>query len=297
MLSPLRNRFGIPGVISVIALVFAMLGGAYAASNGSGDQTAEASKRAHKKKSKAKRGPRGKRGPTGPAGPAGPAGPQGPAGAQGAKGDNGANGSNGSNGATGADGQSVTTEEIFAFEECGEREGVRLLSASGENALCNGEKGEQGDEGDPWTAGGSLPTGATQTGTWSFTGTVVEKLSAGTTDYKAKYNPLGAIIPISFPIPLAGTLDESHVIVVHNEEVNGNCPGSALDPQAESGYLCVYESALLVKLSSPFILLPTGEELGAGKSGALLKYTPDANWEVGLNKNGPYGAGTWAVTG
>ncbi|HSR94938.1 MAG TPA: hypothetical protein VLK56_08730, partial [Solirubrobacterales bacterium] len=26
MLSPLRNRFGIPGVISVIALVFAMMG-------------------------------------------------------------------------------------------------------------------------------------------------------------------------------------------------------------------------------------------------------------------------------
>jgi hypothetical protein len=33
MLSPLRNRFGIPGVISVIAFVFAMLGGAYAANN------------------------------------------------------------------------------------------------------------------------------------------------------------------------------------------------------------------------------------------------------------------------
>ena len=33
MLSPLRNRFGIPGVISVIALVFAMFGGAYAATN------------------------------------------------------------------------------------------------------------------------------------------------------------------------------------------------------------------------------------------------------------------------
>ncbi|HKB50891.1 MAG TPA: hypothetical protein VKC63_05620, partial [Solirubrobacterales bacterium] len=67
MLSPLRNRFGIPGVISVIALVFAMLGGAYAASdNGSGKATASA---------KAKAGPRGPRGKTGPAGPAGPAGP------------------------------------------------------------------------------------------------------------------------------------------------------------------------------------------------------------------------------
>ena len=33
MFSTLRTRFGIPGVISVIALVFAMLGGAYAANN------------------------------------------------------------------------------------------------------------------------------------------------------------------------------------------------------------------------------------------------------------------------
>ena len=32
MFSTLRTRFGIPGVISVIALVFAMFGGAYAAS-------------------------------------------------------------------------------------------------------------------------------------------------------------------------------------------------------------------------------------------------------------------------
>src|SRR5258706_13999527 len=68
MFSPLSNRFGIPGVISVIALVFAMLGGAYAASNNSGGGKASAS-------AKAKKGPRGPKGATGPAGPAGPSGP------------------------------------------------------------------------------------------------------------------------------------------------------------------------------------------------------------------------------
>jgi hypothetical protein len=93
MFSTLRNRFGIPGVISVIALVFAMLGGAYAASsNDNGKATASA---------KAKKGPRGPKGATGPAGPVGP---QGPAGAAGAKGDAGANGSNGTNGVTGPTG-------------------------------------------------------------------------------------------------------------------------------------------------------------------------------------------------
>jgi len=98
----LRNRFGIPGVISVIALVFAMFGGAYAASNsGGGEQLADASKRAKKKK-KAKRGPRGPRGAKGAKGEAGPAGPAGPQGVPGAKGADGAPGAKGDVGATGA---------------------------------------------------------------------------------------------------------------------------------------------------------------------------------------------------
>ena len=88
MFSTLRTRFGIPGVISVIALVFAMFGGAYAASSSSGGGKATAS-------AKAKKGPRGPKGPKGATGPAGPAG---------AKGDAGANGSNGTAGATGATG-------------------------------------------------------------------------------------------------------------------------------------------------------------------------------------------------
>ena len=94
MFSTLRTRFGIPGVISVIALVFAMFGGAYAASNSSSGGKATAS-------AKAKKGPKGPKGATGPAGPAGAQGPAGPAGA---KGDAGANGSNGAAGPTGPTG-------------------------------------------------------------------------------------------------------------------------------------------------------------------------------------------------
>lgn len=88
MLSFMRNRFGIPGVISVVALVFAMLGGAYAA-NKSGGAGSKASA------SKAKRGPRGPKGPRGPAGPQGvpgPVGPQGPAGLPGSAGKEGPQG-------------------------------------------------------------------------------------------------------------------------------------------------------------------------------------------------------------
>ena len=96
MLSPLRNRFGIPGVISVIALVFAMFGGAYAATNDGGNATSSAKR--------GKPGKPGKPGPAGPQGPAGPTGPAGPAGAKGDKGDKGDTGAKGDKGEKGAKG-------------------------------------------------------------------------------------------------------------------------------------------------------------------------------------------------
>jgi hypothetical protein len=161
MFSTLRTRFGIPGVISVIALVFAMFGGAYAASNSSNAGKATAS-------AKAKKGPRGPKGATGPAGPAGAQGPAGPAGA---KGDAGANGSNGAAGAT-------------------------------------------GPEGSPWTAGGTLPAGKTETGTWAATFVRVGEGVAQTT------------VPISFPIPLAAA-PTNHVYLNYQETLasvgSGGC--------------------------------------------------------------------------
>ena len=61
----IREPFGKAGlIVGIVALVFAMLGGAYAATNnGGGKATASA---------KGKPGPAGKPGKTGPAGPAGP---------------------------------------------------------------------------------------------------------------------------------------------------------------------------------------------------------------------------------
>jgi hypothetical protein len=114
----------------VIALVFAMLGGAYAANNsGGGKATASA---------KAKKGPRGPKGATGPAGPQGPAGPAGPAGAKGDAGANGAAGATGAAGPTGPTGKTGT----------------------------NGATGATGPTGvSGFTK--TLPIGQTETGTWS----------------------------------------------------------------------------------------------------------------------------------
>jgi hypothetical protein len=138
MFSKIRKHLSPPTVIAVLALVFAMSGGAYAMSGGGRLPRASA---ASAKKS-GKTGPRGPRGPAGkngapgergPAGSPGSAGSQGPAGAQGPKGERGEEGEAGEPG------------------EPGEK----------------GEKGEKGETGAPWPAGGTLPKSATETGSWS----------------------------------------------------------------------------------------------------------------------------------
>ena len=139
MFSTLRNRFGIPGVISVIALVFAMFGGAYAASNSSGGGKATAS-------AKAKKGPRGPKGATGPAGPQGPAGPAG------AKGDAGANGAAGGVGPAGPTG---------------------LAGPKGVTG-ATGPTGATGFSGFTET----LPAGKTETGTWSILESATQEVTS-----------------------------------------------------------------------------------------------------------------------
>jgi hypothetical protein len=272
MFSTLRTRFGIPGVISVIALVFAMFGGAYAASNSSGGGKATASK------SKAKKGPRGPKGATGPAGPAGAQGPAGPAGA---KGDAGANGANGATGATGATGLKGTT----------------------------GAAGPTGPEGSPWTAGGTLPSGKTETGTWSIS------LPPAEAFFEIK-------VPISFPIPLkeartsaagkasAFFFDRSQVeggnFEVENTETNTMYDSGCRwilesvelgEPQVKPeatvpGTLCVFSQEEASGLSTaPLFFIPGSPfESGFGPAGSLMRFA---------HASGPgqiANSGVWAVT-
>jgi Collagen triple helix repeat (20 copies) len=85
MLNAIRRNLSPPTAIAIAALVFAMTGGAYAATNHSG--SAEASKGTRGKQGP--RGPRGKQGPRGLTGPQGSVGPKGDTGPQGPKGDTG----------------------------------------------------------------------------------------------------------------------------------------------------------------------------------------------------------------
>src|SRR6476469_4314065 len=279
MFSTLRTRFGIPGVISVIAVVFAMFGGAYAASNSSGGGKATAS-------AKAKKGPRGPKGATGPAGPAGPQGPAGPAGA---KGDAGAAGANGTPGTPGAAGQSVQTAVEPPLGNCGEEGGVKLTSASGTSYVCNGEKGGQGPEGNPWTDGGTLPSGETETGTWG--GAINKFRYEEEEDGTLKEIVGGAIgyLPISIPIPLAAA--PNPVLVEPGETGVPGCPGISPGglPQADPGTLCVYGASLLGSISGTALLDPTKNfSPGAARTGTLFLF------ECAGGECAAFG--TWAVT-
>jgi len=244
MFSTLRTRFGIPGVISVIALVFAMFGGAYAASNSSGGHAVAS------KAKKAKTGQRGPRGPRGATGPAGPQGPAGPAGAPGAKGDVGANGSNGTNGTS-------ATTAAYTGSECANG-GVEVKSASPTAYVCNGEDGQTG-----FTE--TLPSGKSEHGVWLYN-------SGG-----------GSRVPISFPIPLPAG------VAVHYMPKGGEpteeCPGTAAEPAAASGNLCLYIAELSSEPPFVFAINTEGGGTEAGKGGVVVQFSGTTN-----------GFGPWAVT-
>jgi hypothetical protein len=285
MFSTLRTRFGIPGVISAMALVFAMLGGAYAAKSGNGDATASDGKATASAKAKAKRGPRGPKGATGPAGPAGPQGPAGANGKDGANGSNGAPGNDGAPGTPGTPGQSVTSASEAPGPNC-TNGGSKFTVGTTKTYACNGAAGAQGPKGDPWTLNSTLPVGATETGTWAVTGDM-----SASEEIPTAVDVMMA--PISFTVQLADPLDESHVVVIPNLQLGPNpdpthCPGTVAEPKATSGYLCVYTN--LAESATPIgVAEPTGQSAGAGISGAIYFLEADNNTAQAY--------GTWAVTG
>ncbi len=245
MLSKFRNRFGAPGVLAVIALVFAMVGGAYAASDAlNGKQKKEVKKIAQTEAKKFAT--------AGPAGPAGPAGKD---------------GTNGTNGANGANGKSAETGTA-TLGEC--PNGGATVQVGGEAAtkkkICNGA------EGSPWTTGGVLPPGKSLTGTWTVGRTGVA-------------TPTIVFSPVSFSLPLAAAGEENEAtgeaenkipvtIMTKASLPTAGCPGSVADPEAAPGNLCVY---VVQSFETTFSEERNPENNlsleGAGRSGALLGFT------------------------
>jgi hypothetical protein len=209
MLSTMREhlRLSPAGVIAVVALVFAMAGGAFAANGGSGATTS----------AKAKRGPKGPKGPkgaTGAQGPKGDTGPMGPAGPAGAKGDT---------GLVGPPGPAGPTET-------------------------------------------TLPKEKTLTGTWSI-GSQMEA-------------PGVQFAPISYGMLLASAPTPNFVAKGAGTGT-APCPGSAEEPKATPGNLCVYaqEETQLVSAAAFVNTAP--------KNGIIVKFFTEEFAEA---------YGSWAVT-
>jgi hypothetical protein len=212
--SVLRKRVTYANVAMTLALVCAMSGGAYAAGKYLITSTKQISPKVLKSLT-GKAGAPGVAGAQGPAGPAGPTGATGPTGLEGKAGSN------------GADGTSVTSTESKSGKIGSCKEGGSAFTAgSSTTYACNGEKGK---EGSPWTAGGTLPPGKSEKGVWSAT--IIENFE----------NEVGGYVPISFGIPLPAA-----PTVVYVTEAEGShapeCAGTAAEPQAGEGYLCVYVS-------------------------------------------------------
>jgi hypothetical protein len=253
----------------------ALGGGAYAANGGlTGKQKKEVEKIAKKV---AKPGPAGKQGPAGAAGPSGAKGDAGAAGAAGA-------GGKGLAVATLTPGQGGCTEGGVSVE---------VEGSGSKKSVCNGEEGfegEPGPAGSPWVAGGTLPSGKTETGT----------VSAGQLP-KAGF----AFVPISFPIPLAQQVAVNFV-PAGMANPPAQCPSGSwefeqtLKPEAAPGNLCIYETGFgfgftFQTVENPELGGPEGienpdthvEELLSGKTGAVLEFE---GLEGGTMR------GVWAVT-
>jgi hypothetical protein len=134
----IREPFGKAGLtVAILALVMAMVGGAYAAGALSGKQKKEVEKIAKKFQG------------TGPAGAAG---------ANGTPGANGKDGANGQPGAPGKAGESVTIAAAGG-SECEGHGGTKFSNGTGSGTACNGTTG--------FTE--TLPEGKTETGIFSTT--------------------------------------------------------------------------------------------------------------------------------
>jgi Collagen triple helix repeat (20 copies) len=200
----------------------------------------------------------------GPAGAAGAQGSQGPQGAQGPAGPVGAAGAKGETGTAGAPG-------------------------------ATGKEGPKGPEGSPWTAGGTLPSGRTETG---YSNAVFPAVK-----------PPRLLVAISFPIPLKEALSNTQVHYASTAPGSGGaaCPGTAEKPEAEPGNLCVYEieqggalEPMIVPSFEAYLrAVETGKLSslpGTGTSGAALFYPPEETAGVIDEEEERIIEVAWAVT-
>lgn len=305
MLSLLRRRVTYANVAMTLALVFAMAGGAFAASH-----AAKAKPKKHKSSvlitstkqisNSVLNALKGKIGPVGPAGPEGKPGPQGPQGPQGLPG---AAGKNGTNGTNGTNGVSATTESFTGKAHGCEAGGVVVKSASPEEAVCNGTNGTLAGQTmtGMWATGsqGSVPgevKGSTEEIEVEVKGTVkkytvvtgisqeaTKPASTASISFPTQVTPAPKVLVQGFSGTPTGTLIENKKFTPSNELWEKSCTGTVESPTAAPGFLCVYLKegfGVFTESAEPLL-----EE--AHPFGVVLPFNLSFS---------PHASGSWAVT-
>jgi hypothetical protein len=256
MPSKIGGRLTYANITATLALVFAMSGGAVAATHYLLTSTRQISPRVL-------------------AALRGRAGAAGAKGAAGAPGASGATGAPGPEGKAGANGTSVTSRQFEGAAGGCMQGGSEFTAANGTTFACNGqtieEKAREGPKPPPWPS--SLPSKTTETGTWSFA-----SAAAGLTR-----------VSLSFTVPTAQPLEPIEgrgpvELLEPGEEdpldAHPNCPGTVAQPRADPGFICVYAETL----EAPLV-----EHGPVRTSGVVLVFKSNsASPEID--------EGTWAVT-
>ena len=291
MFSRLRKRFTYTNVAMTLALVFAMTGGAYAASKYLITSTKQISPKVLKAlKGKTgtpgAAGSQGLKGETGAAGAVGAIGAVGAVGPIGLKGDTGGIGLKGDTGAKGdpgTAGKSVTSAEFSGSHAgCSEERGgseFEVASSGVKTYACNGS---------PWTVGGTLPSGKSEKGEWATVSTV-------TAAKEVLYSPISFTIPLGATVTghfigtneeLAGETNESPAIA------SGECKGNPGNPEAAPGNLCIFSGNLSKAEPALGIGFMDAGKGAFGEVGAVGAVVVLYSTGAGVAN----GSGTWAVT-
>jgi hypothetical protein len=265
-----REPFGKAGLtVAILALVLAMVGGAWAAAGLNSKQKKEVTKIA--KKFAGKPGAAGANGTNGTNGTAGAKGELGAAGAPGVPGINGKSvlhGTTAPSVGTGTEGDfyiNTTTDEIFGPKTTVWGSGTSLKGTTGFTKF--------------------LPSGESERGVWSILLAASEGGQPGSS-------------PISFNIPLAVGVPASYIGVEEGEgepkeNLPAGCSGTVGEPVASKGHLCVFArtetNAGLYSGVAHFLNPETTAFNETGQSGVVV-----AEQSV---EEGPMSAnGTWVVT-
>jgi hypothetical protein len=270
MISRIHSKLGTAGlVVAIVALVAALGGGAYAAQQGlNGKQKKEVKKIAKKF-----------------AGAPGPAGPQGLKGDTGATGPAGKDGTNGTNGTDGDDG---------------------APGAKGEAGMCSAEEPEC-----------SLAPGGVLTGVWSAAGGEGD-LALASISFPVRVSPAPTAV---YPFKLAATYSLGYELEDGKKTLVGPypcisgcagegaaeqadptaafeeaqsaylqaCPGTAAEPEATAGVLCIYVKDKQGGPADPVSTLTEPLSESAHEFGVTLAFE--------LGSEDSYARGSWAVVG